>query len=123
MPTIVHFDVPVDDLPRAKKFYSELFGWTFTAPPGFPDFYLFETADLDGKRSTGGGMGKRMSPDQRITNYIGVADIDLYVARVRELGGAVVLPQMPVPGFGYLAVCTDTEGNLFGLWQENPGAD
>lgn len=68
-------------------------------------------------------MGKRMSPDQRITNYIGVADIDLYVARVRELGGAVVLPKMPVPGFGYLAVCTDTEGNLFGLWQENPGAD
>jgi predicted enzyme related to lactoylglutathione lyase len=27
MPTIVHFDIPADDPERAKKFYSDLFGW------------------------------------------------------------------------------------------------
>jgi hypothetical protein len=27
MPTIVHFDIPADDIEGAKKFYSDLFGW------------------------------------------------------------------------------------------------
>jgi uncharacterized protein len=27
MPTIVHFDIPADDIERAKKFYTDLFGW------------------------------------------------------------------------------------------------
>ena len=29
MPTIVHFDIPSDDIERLKKFYNELFGWKF----------------------------------------------------------------------------------------------
>jgi predicted enzyme related to lactoylglutathione lyase len=27
MPTIVHFEIPSDDIERSKKFYNELFGW------------------------------------------------------------------------------------------------
>ena len=27
MPTIVHFEIPVDDIERSKKFYNGLFGW------------------------------------------------------------------------------------------------
>ena len=27
MPTIVHFEIPADDVERSKKFYSDLFGW------------------------------------------------------------------------------------------------
>jgi predicted enzyme related to lactoylglutathione lyase len=27
MPTIVHFEIPADDVERAKRFYSDLFGW------------------------------------------------------------------------------------------------
>ena len=33
MPTIVHFDLPVDDLERAKKFYEKLFDWKFNQVP------------------------------------------------------------------------------------------
>ena len=57
-----------------------------------------------------------------IMNYIGVPDIDEYAAGVIKLGGTVTLPKMAVQGFGYLAICTDTEGNQFGLWQDTPGA-
>jgi predicted enzyme related to lactoylglutathione lyase len=39
--------------------------------------------------------------------------------KVEALGGSVVAPKMTVPGWGYLAVCRDTEQNLFGLWEEN----
>ena len=123
MPTIVHFDVPADDVPRARAFYSGLFDWTFTAPPGFPDFSLIETGDLEGRPATGGGMGKRGSPDQRIMNYFGVPDIDEYASRVKRLGGSMVVQKTQVPGFGHLAICTDTEGNPFGLWQEDPEAE
>jgi hypothetical protein len=74
---------------------------------------------LDGNRGVGGGLGKRGEPSQRITSYIGVDNIDEYSRKVEELGGKVVQPKMTVPGWGYLAICTDTEGNTFGLWQDD----
>jgi len=122
MPTIVHFDLPADDPARAKKFYKELFGWNFVAPPGFQDFYLIETSDLEGKPALGGGMGKRGSPDQRIMNYIGVTSIEEYSKKIERLGGKVIIPKMIVPKFGFMAVCHDTEGNSFGIWQDDPEA-
>lgn len=30
--TIVHFEIPADDVERAKKFYQQLFGWEIQAP-------------------------------------------------------------------------------------------
>jgi uncharacterized protein len=119
MPTIVHFDIAADEPERAKKFYESLFGWKMEGPPGMADYYLIETRDLDGNKGVGGGLGKRGEPSQRITTYIGVDDIDKYSKMVEELGGKVVQPKMTVPGWGYLASCMDTEGNVFGLWQDN----
>ncbi|MBP1743356.1 MAG: glyoxalase [Firmicutes bacterium] len=122
MPTIVHFDIATDDAQRAKKFYEELFGWRMEGPPGMTDYFLIETEDLDGKRGVGGGLGLRGDPSQRITAYIGVDDVDEYGKRVAELGGKVEQPKLVVPGWGYLSICTDTEGNTFGLWQDDKNA-
>jgi hypothetical protein len=82
MPTIAHSDVPAYDLTRAREFYSELFWWNFVASQGFPDYYLIETTGLDGRPATGGGMGKRGNPDQRMINYIVIHEINEYVSRV-----------------------------------------
>ena len=122
MPTIVHFDIATDDPQRAKRFYESLFGWKMVGPPGMPDYCLIETEDLNGKKGVGGGLGKRGDPSQRITSYIGVDAIDEYSKKVEKLGGKVVGPKMTVPGWGYLAVCMDTEGNTFGLWQDYKNA-
>jgi predicted enzyme related to lactoylglutathione lyase len=122
MPTIVHFDIASDDPQRAKKFYESLFGWNMQGPPGMTDYYLIETADLNGNPGVGGGLGKRGDPSQKITSYIGVTDVEEYSRKVEELGGKVVQPKMPVPGWGYLAVCRDPEGNTFGLWQDDQKA-
>jgi len=122
MPTIVHFDLPADNPARAREFYTGLFGWKFIAPPGFPDFYLIETTDLEGKPALGGGMGKRGSPDQRIMNYLGVPSLEEYCRKVEQFGGTVIIPKMIVPKFGCMVVCRDTESNSFGLWQDDPGA-
>jgi predicted enzyme related to lactoylglutathione lyase len=116
MAKIVHFDVPVDEIERARKFYTELFEWKIEKAPGPIEYYFIETADKDGK-GVAGGMGKRGAPDQRITNYIGVDSVDEYMEKVKSLGGKIQGEKMTVPGFGYLAICSDTEGNTFGLWQ------
>jgi predicted enzyme related to lactoylglutathione lyase len=121
MPTFVHIDIPTDDLERAKDFYSDIFEWKFEHPEGMEDYYLIETTDLEGNPGVGGGMGLRKDAGQRITGYIGVPSIEKYAAKIQKAGGTVA-NQMPVPGWGYLAICFDTEGNMFGIWEENENA-
>jgi predicted enzyme related to lactoylglutathione lyase len=118
MATIVHFDLPADEPERAKRFYESLFGWKFNSIPGM-DYHFIETADAEGEVGVAGGMSKRTSPEDRIINYMGVDSIDDHMEKVEALGGNVIRPKIPVPGWGYLALCQDTEGNLFGLWQED----
>ncbi|MCZ7393032.1 MAG: VOC family protein [Candidatus Methanoperedens sp.] len=122
MPTIVHFDLPVDDLERAKKFYKKLFDWKFNQVPMAIAFYLIETKDLNGNQAVGGGTGKRRLPAQNIMNYIGVPSVEEYITKVKKLGGNIITPKTAAPGWGYLAICVDTENNLFGLWQEDKNA-
>lgn len=121
MATFVHIDVPTDDLARSKKFYEGLFGWKFEKPFPEMDYYLFETRDLEGNEGIRGGMGLRGEAEQRITGYIGVPSVTEYAEKIEKAGGQV-LNQMPVPGWGYLAICLDTEGNVFGIWEENENA-
>jgi uncharacterized protein len=122
MPTIVHFDIATDDPERAEKFYESLFGWKMEGPPGMTDYYLIETEDLNGNKGVGGGLGKRGDPSQRISAYFGVENIDEYSKKITQLGGKVLQLKMPVPGWGYLTTCMDTEGNTFGLWQDDENA-
>ncbi len=122
MATIVHFDLPADDPRRAMEFYRELFGWKFEQYEGPYEYSLIETTALDGSPGPGGGLGRRGAPGQRIMNYMGIADLDATIAQVEALGGRITMPRTTVPGFGYLAICTDTEGNPFGLWEENEEA-
>ncbi len=63
-----------------------------------------------------------MSNDQRILTYIVIDSIDSCTKKVEQLGGSVILPKTTVPKFGYMALCTDTEGNSCGLWQDDPEA-
>ena len=116
MSTIVHFEVPADDMKRAKDFYTGLFGWKFEETP--MDYWLIST----GEDSVGGGMMKRQHPQQQITNYIDVPSVDEYAGKVSELGGKVVVPKTPVPGMGYFVMCLDTENNTFALWEDDENA-
>lgn len=119
MPAIVHFEIPADDVERARKFYSELFGWDIKeAAPGM-EYWLFSTG---GEKSVGGGMMKRQNPRQTILDYFDVPSIEQYAAHIEKLGGKVVVPKTAVPGAGYFAVCIDTENNAFGLWKDDVGA-
>ncbi|HLA84963.1 MAG TPA: VOC family protein [Thermoguttaceae bacterium] len=119
MPTIVHFEIPADDISRARKFYADLFGWKIE-PYGDKspaEYYMIDTCEKEGTANLCGGMMARQTPQHPITNYIGVSSVDEYVHKVESLGGRVVMLKTLVPGHGYFAVCLDTEGNVFGLWE------
>jgi predicted enzyme related to lactoylglutathione lyase len=53
---------------------------------------------------------------------IGVDDLEGVITRGTGLGASVAVPRMTVPGVGWLAYLTDTEGNLLGLMQSDPAA-
>ncbi|MCX9081873.1 MAG: VOC family protein [Candidatus Methanoperedens sp.] len=122
MPTIVHFDLPADDTERAINFYEKLFDWKFIEVPMTTPYYLIETKDLEGNPGIRGGMGKRGLPGQQVSNYIGVPSIEEYMEKVKKLDGKIIMPKTAVMGWGYLAICVDTENNTFGLWEEDSSA-
>ncbi|MFY9964648.1 MAG: VOC family protein [Nitrososphaeraceae archaeon] len=129
MPTIVHFEIPSDDVERSKKFYNELFGWSIEKWPGSEsmpegmEYLMITTTDDKGNKALTGGMMKRQNAQQQgITNYIDVKSIDEHSAKVEKLGGKVVVSKMPVPTMGYFAVCVDTENNSFAIWETDSTA-
>ncbi len=122
MSTIVHFEIPSDDVERTKAFYEKLFAWTIEKMPGPMDYWAIKTTDKDGKPAVDGGLMKRQHPQQTAMNYIGVDSVDASAEKVKELGGQVVVEKMPVPGFGFFIVCLDTENNCFGLWEDDENA-
>ncbi|MCK9566261.1 MAG: VOC family protein [Methanothrix sp.] len=116
MSSIVHFEIPADDMQRAKAFYSNLFGWKIE------DYQGMDYAMIDVFGAPGGGMMKRMHPEQQITDYIGVSSVDEYAEKVEKLGGKIIVPKKAVPGMGYFVICMDTENNAFGIWEMDQAA-
>ncbi len=124
MPTVVHFEIPADDVERARKFYGELFGWKIepmTGPSPMP-YWMVATGRQEGMMGVDGGLMKREMPGQFITIYIDVPSVDDYVDKVKKLGGQVVVPKTAIPDMGYFAVCVDPEKNGFGIWEMNTAA-
>ena len=132
MPTIVHFEMPADNVERAKKFYTDLFGWKIEKWPGTSsknsssssmEYWIVSTTDDKGNKAhIGGGLMKRQGQHQQITNFIDVNSVDEYSSKIEKLGGKVVVSKMAVPGMGYFTVCLDTENNSFGIWESNQSA-
>jgi predicted enzyme related to lactoylglutathione lyase len=122
----VHFEIHADDPARASRFYSKLFGWTFEKW-GPVDYWAIKT----GTSSPGidGGLVPRRGPRPEsgaaVSAFpctIEVPDIDGISATIRASGGKEALPKMPIPTIGWLAYFIDTEGNIFGVMQNDPNA-
>lgn len=117
---VVWFEIPAEDLARAKKFYRALFGWNINPFPNSPvaEYEHIDTGGPDA--SPDGGLLRRVDPEQRITNYINVPSIAKFAAKIEKLGGSICKPKTAVPGMGYFAICKDTEDNTFAIWEMDP---
>lgn len=114
---VVHIEFPAEDADRAGRFWGGLFGWSFqdSGMPGM-DYRMAQT---------GAGSGAAVYPSEERSGhpnfYFDCDDIDASIARVRELGGQAE-EKAPVPGHGWFAACSDSEGNAFHLWQNDSAA-
>lgn len=131
MNRVVHFEIQVDDLDRAQKFYEACFGWQFQAMgEEYGGYRVIITGPGPDEMAKGvkmediginGGMMKREAPvaqggsPNSFTAIIGVANIDESIAKIDAAGGVPQTDKMDVPNVGKIRYYKDTEGNIFGI--------
>ncbi len=121
---VVHFEIPADNVDRAKSFYKQAFGWDISQYPGM-EYHMVNTAEVDQTTrmpkevgAINGGMAKRNNDTNKTTVItVDVADIDAALKSIEKLGGKMVQKKQPVADMGFTAYFKDTEGNIVGLWQ------
>jgi uncharacterized protein len=110
----VHFEIAAKDTGRAQEFYKGMFGWQFQGMEGPTEYNMTRLSEDTGAAVFPGDTGA-------IRVYFDVDDVNAGAARIKELGGKADDPQ-PVPGMGWFATGTDTEGNPIGLWKTDSSA-
>lgn len=125
MGKVVHFEIPAEDLSRAKDFYGSVFGWDLqTMPMPGGEYTIVMTTPVDEQTrmptepgAINGGMMQRdeRTPSPVIT--IDVEAIDDALKEVEARGGSTVTPRTTIPGMGAFAYFKDPEGNVLGLWE------
>jgi predicted enzyme related to lactoylglutathione lyase len=128
MDPIVHFEIPVDDLEKARKFYS-IFGWKLD-DWNMPDGSLYigvHTTPIDEVTrlplkpgAINGGIMKRTDKVKAPVLAVQVASVDDYVKKIEKTGGKVVMPKVDMSGMGFYAYVSDFSGNVIGLWEDAP---
>jgi uncharacterized protein len=126
MDKVQHFEIPVDDIARARKFYESAFGWgTMDFPMPGMQYVGLHTGPVDEKNMPegagfiNGGMFQR-NPQFPVTGptiAMTVENIDAAIGKVKAAGGAVVMEKVQVADMGLYAYVKDTEGNVIGIWQ------
>lgn len=135
MNRVTHFEIHVDDMDRAQKFYETVFGWQFKdMGDKFSGYRLIMTGPGPGEIAKGGisvkdwgingGMMKRNAPRPPegtspigFVNVVGVENLDETIKKLESAGSKCHMPKGEVPGVGWLAYYGDLEGNTFGVIQ------
>ncbi|MFE3460813.1 VOC family protein [Nocardiopsis aegyptia] len=108
----------------AKKFYGDLFGWSytsFTLPEGAGTYEMITPKGQPEERMHGGMMEadeQMLAPLRRKGDWhpvFNVEDPDTVTAKVAESGGRVFMGPEDAEGVGRLSTCADPDGNVFVL--------
>ena len=113
-------DTNQPDPEAAVAFYGGLFGWEFEniTPPGAPVKYFLASLRGDAVAA----VASQPEGSQRAVawdTYVWVADADETAAKVSAAGGSVLSEPADIGDAGRTALCADSEGAAFCLWQAN----
>lgn len=118
---VIFFEMPVDDINRAKSFYEKTLGWNIL--PTYENYYFALTADSDENKvpkqigNINGAFQKKDEHIGALRLMIKVEDLDKTIENVLKAGGKIKIPPRKIPGF-YYAVIFDSEGNEVNLAQK-----
>lgn len=111
----IWYELMTRDPDAAKAFYDEVVGWNMGGPaPGDMDYRTIAAGD-----SFVGGVlhltDVQCEHGARPVwlGYVGVDDVDATAARLKELGGSVLMPAFDIPEVGRIAMVADPQGAPF----------
>jgi len=115
---LAHTEIASMDPEGTRRFLEKAFGWDFErvkSPRG--ELITFQTP--------GGARGsiREISPKESPVslNYILVKDLEETAARVKKMGGKIVLPTSHVPDMGSFFWFKLPDGPILACWQDAPG--
>jgi predicted enzyme related to lactoylglutathione lyase len=118
MHAVVHVEIPVTNMRRAKEWYGKIFGWTFQ---DFDKSYTLWNAPGGG---TGGGLylTKKVPARAAARVYVEVEDVEATLKAIKKARGAILKGKTEVPSFGWWASFREPQGAELYLWQAAPGS-
>lgn len=126
MNRVMHFEIQVDNVERAIKFYTEVFGWKIEKWGSDQMEYWFVMTGEKGTTEPGidGRLLKRPAPapkpEQGTNAYVCTMVVDNFddiAQKITNAGGIVALPKYALKGMAWQGYFIDTEGNTFGIHQ------
>jgi predicted enzyme related to lactoylglutathione lyase len=111
------FEIYVQDMGRAKAFYEAVFGVALSKlDSGDLEMWAFP---MQQDRYGAPGALVRMpgfsSGDNSVLVYFSCADCAVEAAKAAKSGGRIHKSKFSIGQYGYIALVTDTEGNMIGL--------
>ena len=109
----VHLELNTPDLDKAKEFYGQMFGWTFSdmnTPAG-----IYSTFQPD--KAPGGGLTSMADAPKGWSAYVGVDDIKAATDKAASLGAKVCMSCQEIPNIGWMTVLIDPTGAMINLFQ------
>lgn len=130
MSKVSRFEVFVDNPERAMAFYAAVFGWKFEKWTGLNDYWMVMAGSRD-EFGINGGLTRRAKgttptdgmPTNAFVCTINVQSIEKTMNLILSSGGSVMKEKVAIRGIGWMAYFYDTEGNGFGIMQNDPAAN
>lgn len=115
---VVWFEVYVDDMSRAKKFYETVFKTELQQLPAGPEIEMWAfPMDMNAPGAAGSlakmeGFGPKTGGT---LVYFSSEDCSIEESRIESAGGKIQRPKTSIGEYGFMTLAVDSEGNMFGI--------
>ena len=113
----VHLELCTSDTAAAKKFYTELFGWSFQ-DMDMGGGMIYSTFKPDS--GPGGGIFTMPGMPTFWLSYVGVDDIDAATEKAKSLGATIHKGPEEIPHVGWMTILVDPTGATIALFEPGP---
>jgi predicted enzyme related to lactoylglutathione lyase len=111
------FEIPVEDLDRAKSFYDAVFEFDLELHDMGP-MQMAWFPMIEGVQGAPGALVKMdgyKPSDNGIRIYFTAPDIDATLEKAAANGGEILMPRTSIGEYGFIAQFRDTEGNRIAI--------
>ncbi len=111
------FEIPVKDMAKAKKFYSEVFGKELT-DMNMPNMEMAAFPWFNEAENAAGSLVKAEGYEPSSTGtvvYFYSDELSVELAKAVKHGATILIPKTSIGEYGFIALFIDPEGNRIGL--------